>query len=134
MSSKNHNTKEYVLSFAAKQTNEGFVIESHWNLERFDPEGHYYNFQIWTSNLDDLYKLTTELFRLLEVQKDIVSVITSKPPAVYVKKATYNQGKLDLEITNTIKKDNVSLKGGIRKSETNLTEQVSYSIPINTNA
>ncbi|MGB2273916.1 MAG: DUF6923 family protein, partial [Flavicella sp.] len=123
-------TKEYVMSYAAKISENSFAIESHWNLDKFDPEGHYYNFQFWSYTIDVLHKLVTESFNLLASQKAIKSVSTTQPPSVYIKKAKYERGKLVLEITNTIKTSQLALSGGIRKSETNPTEQVSYNMSI----
>ncbi|WP_372938388.1 hypothetical protein [Seonamhaeicola sp.] len=50
---------EFVLSLSAKAINNGenFSIESHWNLDKYEDNVGFYNFQIWSNSLDDLLKL-----------------------------------------------------------------------------
>ena len=81
--------KEFVVSFSVKEhgTNK-YTIDSHWNLDRYDATGNYYNFQIWSNSIDDVYKLSQEILTLIEVQNPILNYNTSAPPQVYVKKGT----------------------------------------------
>lgn len=111
---------EFVLGLSAKMINSdmNFEVESHWNLDRYETEAEYYNFQIWSNSLDDLVKLGEEVVRLLDIQRPIVNYKLSNPPAVFVKKGIYTNGALELEIINTNKSENLTLEGGFSKTET----------------
>ena len=49
-------SKEFVLSFSGKLTNNdtNFAIDSHWNIDKYENNATYYNFQIWTNQIDDV--------------------------------------------------------------------------------
>ncbi|AUP77645.1 DUF6923 family protein [Flavivirga eckloniae] len=117
---------EFVLSLSAKPTNgdNNFVVESHWNLDKYEKDASFYNFQIWSNSLDDLLRLGEEVVRLLEVQKTITSYNNSAPPTVFVRKGNYSNGKLDLEIINTNNTESVIFDGGLRATETDSIAQV----------
>ena len=116
---------EFVLSLSAKSINNGanFGIESHWNLDKYETNVGFYNFQIWSNSLDDLLRLGEEVVRLLGVQKPVISYNNSTPPTVFVRKGNYRNGKLDLQIVNTNKSEGVAFDGGLRATE---TENVAY--------
>ncbi|OEK08155.1 hypothetical protein A8C32_01450 [Flavivirga aquatica] len=126
---------EFVLSFSAKTTNNdtGFGIESHWNLDKYESNVPFYNFQIWSNSLDDLLRLGEEVIQLLDVQKPISSYNNSEPPTVFVRKGKYHNGKLELQIINTNRTSNIVFDGGLRATETEGVEQVSSSIDLNGN-
>lgn len=123
---------EFVLSLSAKLTNNDskFEVESHWNLDKYQKDANYYNFQIWTSSLDDLVKLAEEVIRLLEVQKPIEAYNLSAPPTVYVRQGRYQKGKLDLEIVNTNSSETVTFNAGVRATETQKVENISTQIDL----
>lgn len=122
----------FVLSLSAKLTNNDskFEVESHWNLDKYQKDANYYNFQIWTSSLDDLVKLAEEVIRLLEVQKPIETYNLSAPPTVYVRQGRYQKGKLDLEIVNTNSSETVTFNAGVRATETQKVENISTQIDL----
>ncbi|WP_142784571.1 DUF6923 family protein [Changchengzhania lutea] len=126
---------EFVLSLSAKPTNgdTNFGIESHWNLDKYEKGVPYYNFQIWSSSLDDLLRLGEEVVSLLNVQKPITSYNNSTPPTVFVRKGKYHNGKLDLQIVNTNRSEGVVFDGGLRATETNGVEYVSTHIDLEGN-
>jgi Repeat of unknown function (DUF6923)/Secretion system C-terminal sorting domain len=113
-------TYEYVLSMSAKviNNNENFAIESHWNLDRYEQNVTFYNFQIWSNTVDDLYHLGEEVLNLLNVEKPISDFNNSTPPTVFVRKGQYNNGTLDLKIVNTNATETVTLDAGYRITET----------------
>ena len=123
-------TVEFVLSLSAKTINndQNFGIESHWNLDKYESNVGFYNFQIWSNSLDDLLKLGEEVVQLLDVQKPIESYNNSAPPTVFVRTGYYNNGKLNLEIVNTNKSEAVVFDGGLRSTETDEVEYVSTDI------
>lgn len=123
-------TVEFVLSLSAKSINSGanFGIESHWNLDKYEDNVGFYNFQIWSNSLDDLLKLGEEVVHLLDVQKPVDSYNNSAPPTVFVRTGNYNNGKINLEVVNTNRSEAVVFDGGVRTTETDAVEYVSTSI------
>ncbi|MBL4605560.1 MAG: hypothetical protein JKY02_07855 [Flavobacteriaceae bacterium] len=81
-------TKEFVVSFSGRLTNNEseFEIDSHWNIDKYEENTTYYNFQIWTNRIDDLLILGEEALELFNLQKPIVNYNNSTPPPVFVKK------------------------------------------------
>lgn len=126
---------EFVLSLSAKSINNdaNFGIESHWNLDKYENNVGFYNFQIWSSSLDDLIYLGEEVVRLLDVQKPVSSYNNSTPPTVFVRKGTYHNGMLDLQIVNTNRSEAVMFDGGLRTTETDVVDYVSSTIDLNGN-
>ncbi|AMO20413.1 T9SS type A sorting domain-containing protein [Flavobacterium columnare] len=123
-------TIEYSMSLAARLTNNenNFSIDSHWNLDKYQQNTTYYNFQIWTNSLDNLYKLGAELISLINNQKTITEYNVSNPPTVFVKKGKYSNGKLYLDIINPSGAPTVDFDGGKRLSETSTFENFTTSI------
>ncbi|WP_237275407.1 DUF6923 family protein [Tenacibaculum ovolyticum] len=114
------NTVEFVLSLSAKVVNSetNFEIESHWNLDKYEADVTFYNFQIWSNSLDDLYSLGKEVVSLLNIEKPISTYKISTPPTVFVRKGKYNNGSLDLQVVNTNASENVNFDAGYRITET----------------
>jgi hypothetical protein len=111
---------EFVLSFSAKEVNdsEEFAIESHWNIDKYEENTGFYNFQIWANSPDRLLLLGEEVINLLEAQKNINSYDLSPPPPVFVKKGSYRNGTLNLDIINTNLSENILFDGNYKKTET----------------
>lgn len=126
-------TIEFVLSFSAKvvNSNANFSIESHWNLDKYEEDVTFYNFQIWSNSVDDLYSLGEEVLNLLNVEKTISEYNNSTPPTVFVRKGKYNKGSLDLEIVNTNNTETVGLDAGIRETETSPINYITSTINLN---
>ena len=124
---------EFVLSLSVKSINNGanFGIESHWNLDKYESNIGFYNFQIWSNSLDDLLRLGEEVIRLLNTQKPVTSYNNSTPPTVFVRKGAYRNGTLDLQIVNTNRSEAVTFDGGLRGTETETVEYVSSTIDLN---
>ena len=123
-------TTEFVLSLSAKQINNdtNFAIESHWNLDQYESNVTFYNFQIWSNSIDDLYKLGSEVVSLLDTQRPITSYNNSTPPTVFVRKGKYTNAKLELQVINSNGSNTVTFDAGIRTSETNSIQNVSSTI------
>ena len=122
---------EYVASFAVAESddNSSFVVESHWNLDKYSDKG-FYNFQIWASTIDDLYKLSSEVINLIGVQKEITSYVSSEAPPVFIRKAAYNNGKIDMEVVSTIGATRISIDGYKRATETSESESLKFDIDL----
>jgi hypothetical protein len=123
-------TYEFVLSLSAKVINNGenFSVESHWNLDQYEENVTFYNFQIWSNTIDNLYSLVEEVLNLLNVEKPIIAYNNSSPPTVFVRKGQYINGGLDLQIINTNATENVTLDAGYRATETQAFETLSSTI------
>ncbi len=121
---------EFVLSLSAKtiDNDTNFAIESHWNLDKYQSNVGFYNFQIWSNSLDDLVKLGEEVVTLLHAQKPVTRYNNSAAPTVFIKSGTYRNGKLDLQIVNTNQTQSVVFDGGVRTTETETVAQVSTTI------
>ncbi len=122
---------EFVASFSVRESDDekSFIVESHWNLDKYEEKG-YYNFQIWAGSINDLYKLAEEVLRLVQVQKPIIENKSSEAPPVYIKKANYKNGKIQLEIINKLRATSVLLEGYKRETETSDSEKISYVIDL----
>ena len=123
-------TTEFVVSFSARlnNNNENFTIESHWNLDKYESDATFYNFQIWSNSMDDLYKLSEEILKLVAIQKPIDSYSISTPPTVFVRKGEYKNGSLNLEVINTNATEQITFDAGIRATETSSINNVSTNI------
>ena len=128
-------SKEFVLSFSGKVTNNdsNFEIESHWNIDKYEENATFYNFQIWTNSIDDLITLGEEALDLLNTQRAISSFNNSAPPAVFVKKGSYKNGNLELVLINKNRTQNITFDAGFKRTETSATEYSNTTIPLNGN-
>ncbi|OIQ20342.1 T9SS type A sorting domain-containing protein [Lacinutrix sp. MedPE-SW] len=126
---------EYVLSLSAKVVNNdaNFEIESHWNLDLYEDNVTFYNFQIWSDSIDDLYSLAQEVLNLLDNEKTISSYQISSPPTVFVRKGKYINGALDLQIINTNATNDVAFDSGFRTTETDSFNYASTNINLEQN-
>lgn len=131
----NNGTKEFVLSFSGRLINndENFEIDSHWNIDKYEAEATYYNFQIWASNVDDLLALGQEALALFDVQRPINNYRTSSPPPIFVKKGKYINGNLELEFVNVRRTKSIVIDGGFKRTETSDTEYFNKTIALTGN-
>jgi hypothetical protein len=123
-------THEFVLSLSAKMINNGtnFAIESHWNLDQYEQGVSFYNFQIWTNSIDDLFLLSQEVLNLLEAQNLISAYNTTKPPPVFVRKGKYLNGALDLDIINVNATEAINFDANFRTTETSSFDNMNAEI------
>ncbi|CAM3479010.1 T9SS type A sorting domain-containing protein [Zobellia roscoffensis] len=122
---------EFALTFSARlDTNDEFIIESHWNIDAYADDTAFYNFQIWSNTVDDLLLLGDEILNLLEVHSPISEYKGSTPPPVFVKSAKYVKGEVILNLVNNNKTEQIQLEGGLKKTETSTTETMKLAAPI----
>ena len=128
-------TKEFVLSFSGRLINneDNFKIDSHWNIDKYEADATYYNFQIWTNSVDDLLTLGEEALALFEIQKPITDYTTSTPPPVFVKKGEYVNGTLELELINIRRSESIVIDAGFKRTETSDTEYFNETIALTGN-
>ena len=122
---------EFALTFSARVNAEGnFTIESHWNIDAYTSNTAYYNFQIWSISVDDLLLLADEILDLLEANSEISEYTGSTPPPVFVKSASYKNGEVLLNIVNNNNSESIDLEGGLKLTETSVTEVLGVSAEI----
>lgn len=122
---------EFALTFSARVNAEGnFTIESHWNIDAYTSNTAYYNFQIWSNSVDDLLLLADEILDLLEANSEISEYTGSTPPPVFVKSASYKNGEVLLNIVNNNNSESIGLEGGLKLTETSVTEVLGVSAEI----
>ncbi len=123
---------EFALTFSARlDIDNQFVIESHWNIDAYKKDALYYNFQIWSSSVDDLLLLGEEVLALLEVNSPIDGYAASAPPPVFVKSARYHNGKVLLNLVNNNDSKQVRMEGGMKRTETSVAENIELSTELN---
>lgn len=133
---KNSNgTQEFVLSFSGRLINNdtNFEIDSHWNIDKYEANATYYNFQIWASNVDDLLALGQEALALFHVQRAITDYKTSSVPPIFVRKGKYINGTLELEFVNVRRSKSIVIDGGFKRTETSETEFFNKTIALTGN-
>lgn len=125
-------TKEFVLSFSGKLKNNdaNFGIESHWNIDKYEAGATFYNFQIWTNTIDDLFTLGEETLELFDIQKPISDFNNSTSPPVFVKKGVYKNGALELELINVSRSKTIVIDAGFKRTETSETEYFNETIEL----
>ncbi|MEP3371096.1 MAG: T9SS type A sorting domain-containing protein [Maribacter dokdonensis] len=122
---------EFALTFSARVNAEGnFTIESHWNIDAYTSNTAYYNFQIWSNSVDDLLLLADEILDLLEANSEISEYTGSTPPPVFVKSASYKNGEVLLNIVNNNNSESIDLEGGLKLTETSVTEVLGVTAEI----
>ncbi|ADY30365.1 DUF6923 family protein [Cellulophaga lytica] len=118
-------SKEFALSFSAKvNSNNSFTIESHWNIDAYEKESMFYNFQIWSNSVDDLVVMAEEILSLLEANAAIEGYKGSAPPPVFVRSAKYTKGTVEMTVVNTNVSKQMTLEGGLKRTETSETDFV----------
>ena len=122
---------EFALTFSARvNENDEFVVESHWNIDAYEKNTAYYNFQIWSNSVDDLLKLGDEILNLLEANSVIIDYKGSTPPPVFVRSASYANGAINLQLTNNNNSTSITMDGGMKKTETSGTDNLNLATTI----
>ncbi len=123
--------REYATSFSVREDGEeGFGLESHWNLAFYTPDVSYYNFQVWANTTERLFDLVNEVIRLLKVQRPINTFDVSDAPGVFVNDAELTSGMLRLNITNKTSSAQLNAIGQLSESETSDTRELNYTIAL----
>lgn len=122
---------EFALTFSARlDENQKFIIESHWNIDKYEDNTMYYNFQVWSNSIDDLVSLGEEILDLLEANAEITGYTGSTPPPVFVKSASYKNGKINMHVVNNNNTKEIFMDGGLKRTETGETTSVSLQASI----
>ncbi len=113
------NQKEYAVTIAGYEDDEGFHIENHWNISNYPAQEKYYNIQIWANSPKLLIQLLNSVTDQLREIVPIVSVNTSAIPKLFISYGNYKNGYLNLHIINKQRVKEVLFSGKIRQAETN---------------
>lgn len=92
---------EYNCNFSVREGKaDDFILENHWNIDRYTKGEDYYNFQIWASNVSHLSAIVNGTLDLLKVDRKISDYKMSGVPDLYVKKGQYYNGDLYFTVEN----------------------------------
>ncbi len=120
---------EYAVSFSVRNNQQNnFTLESHWNLYKYQEDADFLNFQIWTSNYEQLIELLTLTLSEINEYKTISDNNYSNLPPVFVVNGEYTNGKLNLTIRNKIKTTQIALQAGIRRTENGTLEELDQDL------
>ncbi len=122
--------KEYAVSFAARIKEDGFYIENHWNLHKYDKDSHYYNFQIWGQSYPEIIALLTDVLHRMNNEEEIQSIEHSEIPMVFITQGEYQNGKLNLSIKNKNLTKDIQFKSSMRRTETAEIEEFNIDLTL----
>lgn len=121
---KNGNV-EYAISFSGYLEAGKLQIESFWTLDEYSKKAAFYNFQAWATNPNIAKQL---VIKALEQAGTIYEVVlnnnTIKLPKVYVQNGRYENGQLQLKLSNpSALAGSVTIQGLLARSETNKNKE-----------
>lgn len=121
---KNGNV-EYAISFSGYLEAGKLQIESFWTLDEYSKKAAFYNFQAWATNPNIAKQL---VIKALEQAGTIYEVVlnnnTIKLPKVYVQNGRYENGQLQLKLSNPLALEgSVTIQGVLARSETNKNKE-----------
>ena len=114
---------DYSVSFVAyKEANGGFTIDNRYNQGEYNPNGQaaIYNFQVWSVSESVTKDLVTRVINKLKAADSVSYLNNSTPvmPTVYVKSGEYKNGKVTMEVVNTVGATQLDIDYNYTKSET----------------
>ncbi len=129
---------EYALNFSIELLIDENKLHSYWSIEQY-PAGDYMNFQIWGSTKDQVNFIAERIITNIETAT-IVSLISedmtdeNRVPSVFVKKGSYKNGKLYLNIKNKSNDSSFYFEGNKRSTEKSNYEYLSQNINLSGNS
>ncbi len=122
---------EYALTFSVKKGESENEIYSLWNIDNY-PDGDYINFQVWGGSVPQVANIANHILDAFTADKPMRShKVSHRVPTVFVEKGSYADGKLTLNIINTLGAHHMIFNGNIRKTEQskehNMVETVALS-------
>jgi len=125
---------EYAVNFAASYLEEeGFAIESHWNLHKYDKEKDFYNFQLWAESYTSLLKILDGLMNKIASTDKITSIKSSDFPQNFIIQGDYINGQLRLHLKNKTKAPSFKFSSNLRRVENGELEFFEENIPLSGN-
>ena len=122
---------EYAVSFSAHLVEgQGFEIENHWNLHKYNSEKNYYNFQVWSSSYVELIILLEDILGKMDQSEGITSIVNTEIPTTFVMYGNYENGALALQVRNKNQEAQLEFSAAIRRHENGEIEQLEQSVPL----
>jgi hypothetical protein len=99
---KNDGILEYAMSFSfQKKADNSYKYNCHWNINDFPENSEYINFQLWGVKPAEVYFLAEKVISNFDSTQVIDSlVLFTPPPSILLKTGFYNQGKMNISVTN----------------------------------
>lgn len=108
---------EYALIFSVDQSNGNNILHSYWNIGQY-PEADYLNVQVWGKSMGQVCSVVNHVLDQLGLDSVLTSdVIENRVPGVFVKKGSYKEGKLNLEIVNKTAASVLQFEGNKKENE-----------------
>ena len=129
---------EYALNFSIELLSAENKLHSYWSIEQY-PAGDYMNFQIWGSTKDQVNFIAEKIITNIETAT-IVNLSSdnktdeNRVPSVFVKKGSYKNGKLYLNIKNKSNDSSFYFEGNKRSTEKSNSEYLSHNINLTGNS
>jgi len=123
---------EYAVSFSMYHDSDvGFVIENHWNLDTYPKDRTYFNFQIWASDYHQLTSLLRSTIEKIKAADNLSEINSSALPSVFVCHGEYHNGELELQIRNKSRSKQLRFESMVRRTETSEWETLDLEIELN---
>jgi uncharacterized repeat protein (TIGR01451 family) len=110
-----------VTFVAYEKANGDIVIDARWNQNDYtiEPSDKVYNFQVWTVSESLTISLVQDVITLMEANNSVSSITASNviTPTVYVKSGHYENGKMYLNVINTIGAGEVNIQANRTRYE-----------------
>lgn len=121
---------EYALSFSVTETAVENILHSYWNIAQY-PAADFTNFQLWGANMGQVCSIANHILNQLEDEKPVTAVeIENRIPSVFVKKGTYKNGELTLDVVNKSMASVMTFEGNIKATEYADTESITQQIAL----
>lgn len=117
---------EHALAFSVLERSGEYELYSTWNLADY-PVGDYLNFQVWGSSMGQVSTLVNHILWTLSEQKDLISGAAPRIPEVFVRKGSYRDGRLQLQIANPERATQVTFRGKLKRTEQSDLESFQYT-------
>ena len=94
---------EYAISFAAAKNNNDskYSIQTNWYVNNYIKYNDMYNFQVWTTNPEDTYKLVIDIINNLQSFVPIEQTEIQKVPKTYAAKISRDKSDLVILLRST---------------------------------
>lgn len=126
---------DYSVSFVVyKEANGGFTIDNRYNQGEYTPNGQaaIYNFQVWSVSESVTKDLVTRIINNLKAADSVTYLNNSTPvmPTVYVKSGQYKNGKVTMEVVNTVGATRLDINYNYTNTETGNRQYLTTFLPL----
>ncbi|WP_459211902.1 DUF4114 domain-containing protein [Aquimarina rhabdastrellae] len=122
---------EYAVSFSIQENPQEYKLHSRWNIEEY-PAGSYINFQLWGCSVGQVATLANEIIRTLQQEKVVTAdVVEDRVPTVFISEGKYQNGTLELVLTNKSNASYANINASIARTEFSEREDYSKEISLN---